>query len=222
LSHLASSRNSSATTNANLVSSLSNHSNINSHHHISSSPTIPLSPKAKQRSISSSHPLNNKYNYSIPLSSESSSVSTIKLNGKYTIDNNYSNNGAATNNTSNKLTLSSNHNTNNPALNIINNSEADSGRASMASNVDQDQCSPTFQQRAFLLNKYLGTDHQQQPIIKSMNKNQSLHNEMYLNSKFKNITTKNLNIDSSNSKNSGNFFCFFTFYNEQFTNDSQL
>ena len=208
LSHLAtSSRNSSATTNANLVSSLSNHSNINSHHHhISSSPTIPLSPKAKQRSISSSQPLNNKYNYSIPLSSESSSVSTIKLNGKYTLDNNYSNNGATSTNTSNKLTLSSNHHTNNPALNIINNSEADSGRASMASNVDQDQCSPTFQQRAFLLNKYLGADHQQQqqPIIKSMNKNQSLHNEMYMNSKFKNVTTKNIsNIDSSNLKNSG-------------------
>ena len=61
----------------------------------------------------------------------------------------------------------------------------------------------------FLLNKYLGADHQQQqqqPIIKSMNKNQSLHNEMYMNSKFKNVTTKNIsNIDSSNLKNSGLF-----------------
>ena len=33
------------------------------------------------------------------------------------------------------------------------NGETDSGRASMASNVDQDQCSPLFQQRAFILNK---------------------------------------------------------------------
>ena len=33
------------------------------------------------------------------------------------------------------------------------NSEADSGRASMASNVDQDQYSPTFNQRAFVLNR---------------------------------------------------------------------
>jgi hypothetical protein len=35
----------------------------------------------------------------------------------------------------------------------------------MASNVDQDQCSPTFQQRAFILNRY--EQQQQQPIIKS-------------------------------------------------------
>jgi hypothetical protein len=33
------------------------------------------------------------------------------------------------------------------------NGETDSGRASMASNVEQDQCSPMFQQRAFILNK---------------------------------------------------------------------
>jgi hypothetical protein len=36
---------------------------------------------------------------------------------------------------------------------VVSNSEADSGRASMASNNDQDQCSPTFQQKAFILNR---------------------------------------------------------------------
>ena len=35
----------------------------------------------------------------------------------------------------------------------VSNSEADSGRASMASNNEQDQCSPTFQQKAFILNR---------------------------------------------------------------------
>lgn len=191
LSQMANSRNmpnQSALSNSNLLTNISNNLNhANGASHLSSSPTLHLSPKTKQRSISSSQPLN-KYNYSIPLSSESSSVSTIKLNGKYSIDN-YNNSGVVmsatatgSNTNGNKLTVS-NHN--NPTA--ANGTEADSGRASMASNVDQDQCSPTFQQRTFILNRYLGGLDQQQPIIKSINKNhQSLHNEMYLNSKFKN------------------------------------
>ena len=50
------------------------------------SPVTPLSPRAKMRSTSNSQPLKNNHNTStsaIPLSSESSSVSTIKLNDSY-------------------------------------------------------------------------------------------------------------------------------------------
>ncbi len=92
---------------------------------------LTLSPKPK-RSISSSQPLN-KYIYTIPLSSESSSVSTIKLNGKYGIfDSTYS------------TYHSANQSTANPNPNAqVNSSEYDSGRASMISNMDQDQYSPT-------------------------------------------------------------------------------
>jgi hypothetical protein len=89
------------------------------------------SPKPK-RSISSSQPLN-KYIYTIPLSSESSSVSTIKLNGKYGIfDSSYN-----TYHSINQSTVNPNQNTQ------VSSSEYDSGRASMISNMDQDQYSPT-------------------------------------------------------------------------------
>jgi hypothetical protein len=49
---------------------------------------------------------------------------------------------------------SSNNNKSKSIINVVNGSEADSGRASMASNIDQEQCSPTFQQRAFTINRY--------------------------------------------------------------------
>lgn len=140
-------------------------------------PTTPLSPKTKHRSASSSQPLNHinhannainnsqNSNNKYTLSSESSSVSTLKLNqssNKYNIMDNgpmsvtvKGNEGSGA---SKKKTAVSNGNmTKSNTSNLIASGavavEADSGRASMASNVDQDQCSPTFQQRAFILNR---------------------------------------------------------------------
>lgn len=122
-----------------------------------SSPT-PLSPKTKHRSVSSSQPINptstvntlsnnvsnnsnNSSNNKYTLSCESSSVSTIKLNqssSKY----------------NESVSKKADRNSNGQMKSTVSvGAEADSGRASMASNVDQDQCSPTFQQRAFVLNR---------------------------------------------------------------------
>lgn len=123
--------------------------------------------------MSSSQPINNNLitpnnnskptNYSIPLSNESSSVSTIKLSGKLIVDSSaYATPSTMSNNylnTSSKA-KSSIHITNNVTVTggvgtvgVVSNSEADSGRASMASNIDQEQCSPTFQQRSFTINR---------------------------------------------------------------------
>ena len=139
------------------------------------SPATPLSPRAKMRSTSNSQPIKYNHNFSaIPLSNESSSVSTIKLNDSYSNNNNshHQNNGGGS---MASVIPSSNYSLNTNAkiksngmpphhmtvgmvgavlnTNSNNSSEADSGRASMASNIDQDQCSPTFQQRAFILNR---------------------------------------------------------------------
>jgi hypothetical protein len=139
------------------------------------SPTTPLSPTkpAKIRSTSNSHAATAK------LSNESSSVSTIKLNDSFSSaamipSSNYSLNSNSNSNSSNinsYVKIKANGSGGGGAISVaaivVNNaSEADSGRASMASNVDQDQCSPTFQQRAFILNKY---DHptQAQSLVKS-------------------------------------------------------
>ena len=133
------------------------------------SPATPLSPRTKNRSTSNSQPLNmakySSYNAAIPLSSESSSVSTIKLNdsaysstmlpsSNYNLATHASNSTTASNATKQANGTASivvngvSHN-----VVVVSNAEADSGRASMASNVDQDQCSPTFPQRAFILNR---------------------------------------------------------------------
>ena len=55
---------------------------------------------------------------------------------------------------------SSSHNKSSKSIiNVVNGgSEADSGRASMASNIDQEQCSPTFQQRTFSTINSSGTN----------------------------------------------------------------
>lgn len=123
-----------------------------------SSPPTPLSPKSKNRSVSSSQPINpistvinpatlapnsSTNNNNNKYSNESSSVSTIKLNqanSKY-------------NNDANKKSERSSNNGQIKSSTSVSGVEADSGRASMASNVDQDQCSPTFQQRPFVLNR---------------------------------------------------------------------
>lgn len=136
-----------------------------------------LSPKSKHRSLSSSQPIttnlttnntqkqNNTYS-SIPLSSESSSVSTIKLSGKLIVDSSTaysstpSTNIMSTNYANTSKSKSTIHITNTNVTvtggvgtAAVVSSEADSGRASMASNIDQDQCSPTFQPRAFTINR---------------------------------------------------------------------
>ena len=182
----------------------------------SSSPAV-LSPRSKQRSISNSQPIGKQHSSSLSsasskgaaaaavhLSSESSSVSTIKLNGKYmlaAVDStplstsisslslttspaqqhpatNSKHNGIG-NGTATKHHISMSHPTGATSssssfksstllsqppshLSIVKHSvtgasstgtEADSGRASMASNVDQDQCSPILVSRDFTLNK---------------------------------------------------------------------
>ena len=104
---------------------------------IRASPTYThVSPKSNKRSTNSSQSLN-KYLYSIPLSSESSSVSTIKLNGKYSGCNGGGEIAVHTNPT--------NHNVVNNV--VVGGIDADSGRASMASNIDQEQYSPIFQRK---------------------------------------------------------------------------
>jgi hypothetical protein len=103
-----------------------------------------ISPKSK-RTMNSSQSLN-KYLYSIPLSSESSSVSTIKLNGiflnfflpinkAYNLLGKYGTEPAHTHSVVNNVAGIS--------------ADADSGRASMASNIDQEQHSPIFQRKYF-------------------------------------------------------------------------
>ena len=155
---------------ANSNSSLTNNLNgVNSMTMGSISPATPLSPRTKSRSTSNSQPLNltkfnnnANYNSSIPLSSESSSVSTIKLNdstfsstmlpsSNYNLNTN-NHQTKKLNGTASIIVNNVNH-SNVVVVGAASSSEADSGRASMASNVDQDQCSPTFQQRAFILNR---------------------------------------------------------------------
>lgn len=101
-----------------------------------------ISPKSK-RSVNSAHTLN-KYLYSIPLSNESSSVSTIKLNGKY-------GNEVSHTHTTNSVGHINNQNNNNNNVIGIDVHSCDSGRASMASNIDQEQYSPIFQRKAFFI-----------------------------------------------------------------------
>lgn len=162
LSHLSNSRLLLNTSSSSVVNP-----NLSNNAIGSLSPPTPLSPKTKLRSISSSQPLN-KFSSTIPLSTESSSVSTIKLNGKYSSD--------TTNKLTNQATI-----INGTAViksSGIHHNDADSGRASMASNVDQDQCSPTFQQRAFMINKYLAND---QHIKNKLPNKAHLNSEMHLN-----------------------------------------
>lgn len=130
LSHMSNSR-------LALNSSSSSITNSNMHNSAvgSFSPPVPLSPKAKLRSMSSSQPLNK-----FSASSENSSVSTVKLNGKCP---NESKGPHATIINGTAVIKSSG----------LHHGDADSGRASMASNVDQDQCSPIFQQRSFMITK---------------------------------------------------------------------
>lgn len=132
-----------------------------------------LSPKSKHRSVSSSQPINPVSTIanpaSAPVINSNSNVSTIKLSQSN--NSNSTINGSSTNSTSCSGNIKS-HDVKTKAVGSngqIKSStsvggggggggggmgvEADSGRASMASNVDQDQCSPTFQQRAFVLNR---------------------------------------------------------------------
>lgn len=130
LSHLSNSR-------LALNSSASSITNSNLHNSAvgSFSPPVPLSPKTKLRSMSSTQPLNK-----FSISNENASVSTIKLNGKCS---NESKGPQATVINGTAVVKSSG----------LHHGDADSGRASMASNVDQDQCSPIFQQRSFMITK---------------------------------------------------------------------
>lgn len=147
------------TTSRSMLSSSANSNSSLQSHHLNGginggnvSPATPLSPRIKKQPVKhhnqhNSNNTNNNNNFA--LSSESSSVSTIKLNDSYPTavipSSNYS--------------LNTHLSTANGAARVkanghqSNNCEADSGRASMASNVDQDQCSPTFQHRAFILNR---------------------------------------------------------------------
>ncbi|CAF0795635.1 unnamed protein product [Brachionus calyciflorus] len=169
LSHISHSRHLLNTSSSSVINS-----NLSNNALGSLSPPIPLSPKTKLRSISSSQPLN-KIPNTIPLSNESSSVSTIKLNGKYS---NETSKATVINGTAIIKSTGMQHN------------DADSGRASMASNVDQDQCSPTFQQRSFMLNKYLANDQNLKSKLPSKN------SEMHLNiGKFTTSKNSQLNLE---------------------------
>jgi hypothetical protein len=154
--------------NGNVMNTSTSSSSViinNSNSKISTPPSAPLSPK--NRSMSSSQSLatgNSSSNTATPITiAETVSMATsVKLNGKYTPD--IATGGVTSVGVVNHTTSMGNQNSSmvvksNTIAGIqqqvptINGAEADSGRASMASNVDQDQCSPMFHQRAFILNK---------------------------------------------------------------------
>lgn len=160
LSHLSNSRLLNASTSSNNSNLSSNNMKIEN-----VSPTTPLSPKTKNRSISSSQPLN-KHTYS---TSNGTSANTSKL-GKYSTADTYSNN------TTNVLQIASGASQSQVGIKShtavvhqpahLSNIEGDSGRASMASNNEQEQCSPTI------------THRNQESISKSVqNRNKNLANQ---------------------------------------------
>jgi hypothetical protein len=118
-----------STSSSNVNTNLNQNSNNNN-----TSALATLSPKSKNNTMSSSQPLSDKEAVSSTTTITSSSTQSK----------------TSTTETQNSLQVIK---TNTIASLQINGTEADSGRASMASNVDQDQCSPLFQQRAFILNK---------------------------------------------------------------------
>lgn len=110
------------------------------------SPTVPLSPKSKNRAVCSSQPLNGAANTTNTANAKNGGgAESVRLNKAAAAD-------KSKPNTSEKTTTAAAAAPVNGKL-LTNGVEADSGRASMASNVDQEQCSPTFQQRAFVLNR---------------------------------------------------------------------
>lgn len=143
LSHLSNSRLLNASTSSNNSNLSSNNIKIES-----ISPTTPLSPKTKNRSISSSQPLN-KQNHSVP-AQNGTSTNTSK-HGKYSTADTYSNNPTSVLQTASvtpqsQVVIKSHA----PVVHQpahLTNIEGDSGRESMASNNEQEQSSPTFTQR---------------------------------------------------------------------------
>lgn len=128
-----------------------------------------ISPKTQKRSISSSQSLS-KYqpNYIVPLSSESSSVSTIKLNGKFD-------------------TTTQNIVHANPILAATVSIDGDSGRASMASNIDSDQqYSPLFHNHKLHASSI--NDHSK-PLFYSKLSNNEMHLNPKINNKYSSSTT---------------------------------
>jgi len=159
------------------------------------------------------------------------------FSGKFFVDSSYSSNPnsyhhpasssssavvTSTGLTSNNSKHINNNNNKTTTVNIINlngEPQADSGRASMASNIDQDQCSPTFQQRTFTFNRCksipnfdtesffsfifkfkldLMNEQQQQSYLKSANcKFQSSQNQQFTVSNNKMPT----NVSNSNKIN---------------------
>lgn len=107
---------------------------------------------------------------------------------------------------------SSSNNNNNKSksiINVVNGSEADSGRASMASNIDQEQCSPTFQQRAFTINRYTdltnnnkATTYQISNQPKSPNLNQYILKQQQQQQHHVNYINNNNNNNLLNPQNS--------------------
>jgi hypothetical protein len=139
-----------------------------------------ISPKTQKRSISSSQPLNKYHqsNYIVPLSSESSSVSTIKLNGKF--------------DTTQSIAQT------NPILAATMSIDGDSGRASMASNIDSDQqYSPLFHTHKLHTNSNT-SDHSKPLFYNKLGNNSS--NEMYLNPKINHKYSSSIGSKHNNGK----------------------
>jgi len=219
LSHIANARNTplnsnhsnlTSTSSLSSVSNIQHNNNNNNNNNINQnmsattiSPSVHLSPKSKSRTISNSQPMNKFSVGSIPLSSESSSVSTIKLNGKYAIDGTYPPQSTHTSHpTTNQNTLKTN------IAALQQQIDTDSGRASMASNVDQDQCSPTFQQKAYLLNKYIGSNEKNLSLAQQQQPQSRYKQEMMLNngkgnSQMLSIKKEMTNSQTASSSHSG-------------------
>lgn len=82
--------------------------------------------------------------------------------------------------------------------------DTDSGQASMASNVYQDQCSPTFQQKAFLLNKYMSSNEQLAKSSPARYKQEMVLNNGKSNSQMVSIKKEMTNSQTASSNHSGN------------------
>jgi len=209
LSHIANARhtpnNHSNLTSTSSLSSVTNIQHNQNNHNMSAttlSPSVPLSPKSKTRTMSNSQPMN-KFNAGIPLSSESSSVSTIKLNGKYAIDGSYPANSQSTHSTSHPTTNATQHTAKTNITALQQQTDTDSGRASMASNVDQDQCSPTFQQKAYLLNKYMSSNEHLAKSSAARYKQEMTMNNGKSNSQMVSIKKEMTNSQTASSNHSG-------------------